>query len=136
MTVRVPTIGVCPDAARATLDALWEAMGRGTGTFGTPAVPLASTGDHTEPPTHWGFQDMSATDAEQALWVDMATGVAMPTLPSGVEYGENGVPSIADATAACLTMALFSAAGDVPVGWGMASALQTIGLKIRPDAPL
>lgn len=124
------TVGVCPDASRATLNALWDAMGPG-GPFNTPVVTKTAPDDPNEPATHWCFQGFDS-QASYDLYMQMSNGEAMPVLPDGVEYGVNGVPSLADATAACLTMGIYAAGGNgAEPGYGAAGILDSIGKKIR-----
>ena len=67
-------VTICPDAAKAALLALGEAVG----VSGGMSVPLSADGN--DPPTHWGSHAWAGPE-----FVAMMTGQAIPDpLPEGV----------------------------------------------------
>lgn len=109
MTISVPTMCIITDAKKTDINHVWEAMGRGPGTF---SVRLAAPPtDTASVATHWLMCDMSAKDTDAAVWGRMAAAFDLPPLPDGVLWGQNGVIPSAAAQAAMVDLRVFTAYG-------------------------
>ncbi len=135
----LPTICIVPAADRDNLNLVWEAMGRGPGTFSRGLCAIDAGATYEEPATHYLMQDMGPTDAEVAEWQALTAG-DLPDIGVNV-WGVSGIISAADAQAAGAGLLVFSAAGI-----GSGSSQQTtdwrngtllgIGLQFVPDEPI
>lgn len=108
-----PTVSIVTAAAKPGADAVWEAWGRGPGTFGrkltTDPAPTSSS-----PATHYLSADSSTTVEDVAIIQGMANG-DLPPLEVGKTWGVAGVISAADALAAIngASLQCYSVSGDV-----------------------
>ncbi len=131
----LPTICIITDAHKSAANRVWEAMGRGPGTFSIPIVnDPAATWD--SPATHWLMADDSAMPADVAAWQALQRG-DLPPVPAGVVWGENGVIDAASAMAAVTAsnLQVYSASGDVQAAEHMAGILAGRGLYKRAPPP-
>lgn len=107
--IQSPTICIISDAKRADINRVWEAMGRGPGTFSVPLGPIGSV--WSTPPTHWLMSDMGTTPEDAAVWGQMAAAQDLPPLPEGVIWGEEGVIHSATAQAAMVDLRVHTVYG-------------------------
>ena len=111
--MNLPVICVCTAAAQTAVNRVWEAMGRGPGTFSRKLTTEADPTPETVP-THYLMSDASTSAADVAEWQAMANG-DLPRLPDGVVWGVEGVIGAEDAMAAisAANLQVYSASGDV-----------------------
>lgn len=128
----LPAICVCTAAARDNVNLVWEAMGRGPGTFSRRLTndPNPTTESTV---THYLMSDTSASDADVAEWQAMASG-DLPDIGMN-QWGVDGIISSADAQAAIsgANLQVYSASGDVIPVEHAAGILQSRGLAFVPD---
>ncbi|ATC34178.1 hypothetical protein CA606_18585 [Caulobacter vibrioides] len=129
----LPVIMICTAAAQTNINRVWEAMGRGPGTF-SRKLTTAPAPTTESPATHYLSSDASTDQATVAVWQGFAGG-DLPPLPEGVVWGENGVISAADAMAAITgaNLQIYSASGDVEPIDHANGVLLGRGLKWVPE---
>lgn len=133
----LPFVGICTAAAKINVDLVWEAMGRGPGTFSRKVCALDPGATWTTPATHYLSSDASATDSDIAIWQGFADA-NLPPLPWGIIWGEEGVISAADAIAAIsgANLQVYSVSGDVTPADHIAGILAGRGLQYVPEEPI
>lgn len=128
----LPAICVCTAAARENVNKVWEAMGRGPGTFSRKLTddPNATT---ESPATHYLMSDASASDEDVAEWQAMANG-DLPDIGINV-WGQDGIIDAAAAQEAIsgANLQVYSASGDVIPTEHAAGILASRGLRFVPD---
>ena len=128
----LPAICVCTAAVRTNVNLVWEAMGRGPGTFSRKLTDEASPTPES-PATHYLMSDTSATEADVAEWQAMASG-DLPNIGQN-QWGQNGIISSVDAQEATsgANLQVYSASGDViPIDHAN-GILASRGLKFVPE---
>lgn len=137
--MQAPTICICTAAARTNINLIWEAMGRGPGTFSRKLCAVDPNATYEEPATHYLMQDMSATDENVAIWSAMAENNDLPPITG--TWGEDGVISSQDAQAAISSgnLFVFPAYGldgeQSELDWRN-GVLAGMGLQFVPDEPI
>lgn len=128
----LPAICICTAAAQTNVNKVWEAMGRGPGTFSRrltddPNPTISST------VTHYLMSDTSASEADVAEWQAMASG-DLPDIGMN-QWGQEGIISSVDAQAAIngANLQVYSASGDVIPTDHAAGILASRGLSFVPD---
>lgn len=101
-----PTIMIITEAHKHTMSAVLEAMGRGAGTFTRRA--LASVSDPLTI-THRATRDMGAEEVFAAQARAMAENRDLPPITG--TWGENGVPTAAEAQEAMAHFTVVCASG-------------------------
>lgn len=128
-----PCVGVVKAADRDNTNKVWEAWGKGPGTFSrkltTDANPTTSS-----TVTHYLFADSSTSVEDVAIIQAMANG-DLPPLPTGYAWGVDGVISAVDALAAIDgdSLQCYSASGNVTPLDHCNAILASRGLKWVPD---
>lgn len=133
----LPFVGICTAAAKTNVDLVWEAMGRGPGTFSRKVCAVGPGVTWQTAATHYLSSDASATDSDIAIWQGFAAA-NLPPLPEGVVWGENGVIGAAAAIAAIsgANLQVYSVSGDVLPVDHIAGILAGRGLRYVPDEPI
>lgn len=133
----LPFVGICTAAAKTNVDLVWEAMGRGPGTFFRKVCAINPSATWQTPATHYLSSDASATDGDIAIWQGFAAA-NLPPLPVDVIWGENGVIGAADAIAAIsgANLQVYSVSGDVEPADHIAGILIGRGLQYVPEMPI
>lgn len=109
----LPVICICTAAVVTDINLVWEAMGRGPGTFSRKLTDDPNATPESVP-THYLMSDASTDSATVAEWQAMTSG-NLPQTPEGVVWGVDGVISAEDAMNAVdgANLQIYSAAGDV-----------------------
>lgn len=127
----LPAICICTAAAQSNVNLVWEAMGRGPGTFSRKLTddPNPTSGSTV---THHLMSDASASDADVAEWQAMASG-NLPDIGSK-QWGIEGIISSVDAQEAIsgANLQVYSASGDVIPVEHAAGILASRGLAFVP----
>ncbi len=133
----LPFVGICTAAAKTNVDLVWEAMGRGPGTFSRKLCAIGPGVTWQTSATEYLSSDASATDADIAIWQGFADQ-NLPPLPEGVVWGESGVISAADALAAIsgANLQVYSVSGDVEPADHIAGILLGRGKQYVPEEPI
>lgn len=126
---QVPCILIATAAHAEALSAVFEAQGRGPGTF-TQGRRLVAVGT-TAPVVAYLAQDMSSTEDLEAAWRAYASSGDLPDIGNSV-WGENGVISASAAAAARVGLTVHSVAGDVPEAWAE-SVISGHGYTFEPQ---
>lgn len=131
----LPFVGLVTAAAKTNVDLVWEAMGRGPGTFGRKVCAIDPSATHLTPATHYLSSDTSSTDSDIAKWQALCSG-DLPEI-SG-QWGVEGVISSLDAQNACMggNLIVASMAGGQTTQDGLdfiAGFLLGRGLQYVPD---
>lgn len=135
MTVYVPAIVICPEAQADALSKVFDAMGRGPGSFIWGRMVCAKDPDATQqtPPTHRLIQDMTAPAEIEDMWRKMSNGIAMPQIVwSALEEERGIVITEAEAVAAALSMSVFSVTGPLGEQITAEAILDGLGLQFVP----
>lgn len=129
-------IGIAPVSAVANVNAVLEAMGRGPGNI-TRNLTTAADPAWDATPTHMFMSDQ-AVSSEFQMNLLAAAGGDLPPLAEGYMWGEDGVISAADATAAMAQFAIasFNDGFSPPQQLAAALAAHDPVLYLIPDAPL
>lgn len=133
----LPMVIIITAAAQPDANLVWEARGRGPGSFMRKVCALDPGATWETTPTHYVMSDATATDGEVAICQAMTAG-DLPPLPEGVVWGEDGIVSAADAMAATdgAVMQVYSVAGAVEPLDHIAGIFAGRGLQFVPDPPL
>lgn len=135
-----PCIVIATEANRTNVNLIWEAMGRGPDSLSRKLCAIDPGATYETPATHYLMQDMSATDADVALWAAMA-GAGRDLPPIAGTWGELGIISAQDAQAAIGPGNIFAfpAYGleteQDELNW-RDGVLSGMGLQFVPDAPV
>lgn len=130
--MNLPSICICTAAAKANVNRVWEAMGRGPGTFSRKLCAVGPGATWETKATHYLMSDASTDDGDIAEWQAMSNG-DLPAI-AGV-WGADGVIGAADAQAAVsgANLQVYSASGDVLPTEHAEGVLSGRGLMFVPD---
>lgn len=141
MTINI--IGIGKLAAVADINSVLEAMGRGPNNLSRPAT-IKPTPENGLPEVTWETAPTHRYMSDQGVTVEFSDALhgfsagALPALPEGIAWGEDGVIGEANALAAITAdnFAFASFNEAYTPGQQVAAALDALGLVIVPDPPL
>lgn len=125
---------IITDEQKNNINLVFAARGHGPETFTRKLCAVDGNATPSTPPTHWLMSNAAGDQGELSILVDMTNGI-LPSLPTGVVWGQDGIISEVDALAATNSSVLqvYSAAGDVEPVDHVVAVLSSRNLQYVPE---